>query len=289
MVANWVDVFTADACAGALPDAWPEVLVIDSAEMRVKSGPRRGQGFHVIAAVGKNPAPSGELAEPLRLWRLAASPTKDTAAYETFCCALPGRPRVVITDMDQAARSGIARAFADDNGEIPELRMGEWHLHRSLRGRLPDSLAADASNPVMQRIGLAFREPERWQRFVDAVEQEHAAGTHGPLHLLLRWIDDYGAIVEAQAATRDRGIPNSTSPVEASLQQVVRRLRDRAGVFTNLARMNKLLALITLDLRGQADGREWADRVRDRTYQVGGHAGHQRPHDDRRGHCSLTA
>jgi hypothetical protein len=40
---------------------------------------------------------------------------------------------------------------------------------------------------------------------------------------------------------------------------------DRAGVLTNLARMNKLLALMALDLRGETDSRAWADQLRQRT------------------------
>jgi hypothetical protein len=105
----------------------------------------------------------------------------------------------------------------------------------------------------------------------------------------LDWIDDHGAPIEHQAATRNPGIPNSTSPIEAPLAEIKRRLADRAGVFTNLARMNKLLALIALDLRGQADGRAWADRLRERTYLPGRHAAQQRPHDDPKKVVSLTA
>jgi hypothetical protein len=141
----------------------------------------------------------------------------------------------------------------------------------------------------MQCLGPAFYEPARWQAFVAAAESEHAVGTHGPLGGLLRWIDEFGHIVERQSATRDPALPHSTSPVEATLREVVGRLRDRAGNFTNLARMNKLLALMTLELCGQADGRVWADRLRERTYLLGGHAPEQRPHDDARGVASLTA
>jgi hypothetical protein len=53
--------------------------------------------------------------------------------------------------------------------------------------------------------------------------------------------------------------------------------------------MNKLLALIALDLRGDSDGRAWADRLRERTYLADGHAAEQRPHDDPKGSISLTA
>jgi hypothetical protein len=115
LVANWVDVFTEPLSAGLLPERWPEVLVIDSAELQVKSGPRRGQGFHVIGAVGREPAHRGPL-QPLRVWRLEASPVKDAAAFERFCGALDGRPRVVINDMDNATRLGVANAFADQDG-----------------------------------------------------------------------------------------------------------------------------------------------------------------------------
>ena len=289
LVANWVDVFTEPLSAGLLPGRWPEVLVIDSAELRVKSGPRRGQGFHVIGAVGRDPGTPGRLLEPLRVWRLEASPVKDAAAFERFCRALAGRPRVVISDMDKATRLGVANAFADQAGAPPEMRIGEWHLGRALRRRIPDSMAADPTSPVMRRLGPAFYEPARWQAFIDADEAEHDAGTRGPLTGLLRWIDDHGELVGRQSATRDPSIPNSTSPIEAPLAEIKRRLEDRAGVFTNLARMNKLLALMALDLRGETDGRAWADRLRERTYLAGGHATEQRPHDDPKGVVSLTA
>jgi hypothetical protein len=265
------------------------VLVIDSAEMRVKSGPRRGQSFHVIGAVGRERAPQGRLFEPLRVWRLEASPVKDAAAFERFCGALRGRPRVVITDMDNATRLGLGNAFADHNGRVPDMRIGEWHLGRSLRRRIPDSMAADPASPVMRCLGPAFYAPARWRAFVDAVQHEHTARTHGALTGLLRWIDDHGGLIEHQSATRDPRVPNSTSPVEAPLAEVKRRLADRAGVLTNLARMNKLLALMALDLRGETDGRAWADRLRELTYLARGHAAQQRPHDDPKGIASLTA
>ena len=44
---------------------------------------------------------------------------------------------------------------------------------------------------------------------------------------------------------------------------------------------------MTLDMRGQADGRDWADRLRERLYLAGGRPTNQRPHDDRKGIHSL--
>jgi Pyridoxamine 5'-phosphate oxidase len=79
---------------GAAARAVPEVLVIDSAELRVKNGHRRGEGFHVIGAVGRDPGPPGRLLEPLRVWRLEASPVKDAAAFERFFAAHSTAARV---------------------------------------------------------------------------------------------------------------------------------------------------------------------------------------------------
>ena len=44
---------------------------------------------------------------------------------------------------------------------------------------------------------------------------------------------------------------------------------------------------MTMDLRGRADGRVWAERLRERIYLAGGAATHSRPHDDRKGIYSL--
>ena len=72
--------------------------------------------------------------------------------------------------------------------------------------------------------------------------------------------------MEHQATTRDPRVPNSTSPVEAPLAEVKRRLEDRAGLLTNPAWMDKLLALMALELRGETDSRARADQLRERTY-----------------------
>ncbi|MGH2714023.1 MAG: hypothetical protein ACRDM7_09110 [Thermoleophilaceae bacterium] len=74
------------------------------------------------------------------------------------------------------------------------------------------------------------------------------------------------------------------------LRQVERRIGNRVGSFTNRSRMNKLLDLIALELRGQADDRRWADRLRERLYLAGGRpTSHQRAADDPRGTWSLLA
>ena len=91
----------------------------------------------------------------------------------------------------------------------------------------------------------------------------------------------------AQIATRDPNGLNSTGPVEQVLREIDRRIGGRIGSFTNRARLAKLLNLMTLDLLGKADGRQWADRLRERLYLAGGRPRNQRPHDDPKGLHSL--
>jgi hypothetical protein len=63
----------------------------------------------------------------------------------------------------------VGRAFVDPDGELPEMRIGDWHLGRPLDNSLPDSLAGRHGNPVMQHLNPAFYEPACWQAFVSAV------------------------------------------------------------------------------------------------------------------------
>jgi hypothetical protein len=104
---------------------------------------------------------------------------------------------------------------------------------------------------------------------------------------VVRWFGNYGDLIEAQVATRRPELPNSTGGCEAMLRDVRQRLGDRSASFTNRARMEKLLKLITADLRQKSSGRVWADRIRERIYLAGGTARLQRPHDDPKGTYSL--
>ena len=158
--------------------------------------------------------------------------------------------------------------------------MGEWHLKRALRGSLPDALLADPQNRVTQQLATAFISPRKWLDFAAAVRfKQH--GLVWPPTGALDFIDrNELAQIKAQAATRSQVVPNSTSRVEAVLRELKVRLKDRACVFTNRIRMNRMLTLMAIELNGQANGRSWADLVRRRIYTVGGRPPHQRQTDD---------
>ena len=284
LVANWVDVFSALVCADELPGRWPETLLIDSKNFRIRTGEHTGRGFYVFAAMGSEAAEPGKWAPAPQLWRLEPFARKDQAAWEAFFGALEGAPRVIVSDADNALACAIESVFGD---AAPEHRLCEWHLGRKLREHLPDELLDDRDHPISRALAGAFHTPERWKALLEAIADEHSGGRS--LVLARRWLGRYGDRVEAQVASRDPGGPNSTGPVEQVLREVDRRIGDRVGSFTNRARMAKLLALMTLDLSGKADGREWADRLRERLYLAGGRTNNQRPHDDPKGSYSLIA
>lgn len=285
LVANWVDVFTELVCAGELPERWPAVVVLDSRGFRITTGERAGRGFYVFAAIGVEIDEHGRQ-QPGRLWRLEAFARKDQAAWEAFLCALQGAPRVIVSDADNALACAIEATFA---AAAPEHQLCEWHLGRKLRDHLPDRLLADHAHPVTRALPHAFASPQAWRELTDAIDAEHQAGEHGPLTLTVNWLATYGPRIAAQAATRDPRGPHSTGAVEQILHKLDRRLRDRAGSFTNRARMAKLLALMTLELNHTADARTWADQLRERLYLAGGRPANQRPHDDPKGTHSLIA
>jgi len=284
LVANWIDVFSELVCAGELPGRWPRTLVIDSKNFRIRTGEHAGRGFHVLAAMGSEAAEPGKWAPAPRLWRLEPFAHKDQAAWEAFFGALEGAPRVIVSDADNALACAIESVFGEAG---PEHRLCEWHLGRKLREHLPDEILDDPGHAITRALGGAFHSPQGWSALVEAIAGEHCGGQS--LVLAQRWLKRYGDRVEAQVATRDPGGPNSTGPVEQVLREVDRRIGDRVGSFTNRARMAKLLALMTLDLSGRADGRGWADRLRERLYLAGGRPDNQRPHDDPKGSYSLIA
>src|SRR5205085_3410952 len=218
-----------------------------------------------------------------RVWRLEPFARKDVAAWAAFFGALDGAPKVIVSDADNALALTIRNLFGDE----AEHRQCEWHLGRKLRQHLPDEILDDRVHPISRALLDAFQSLEGWDRLEQAIRTEHTRGEHRPLGLAVKWMETYGQIARAQIPTREPNGLNSTGPVEQVLREIDRRIGDRVGSFTNRPRLAKLLNLMTLDLLGKADGRRWADRLREQLYLAGGRPQNQRPHDDPKGVHSL--
>ena len=265
-------------CAGELPERWPAIQLIDCRGFRVTTGERAGRSFYVFAAIGVDLDGHGE-PQPSRLWCLEPFARKDQAAWEVFFRTLGGVPKVIVSDADHALACAVQGVFGGAP-QGPEHRLCEWHLSRKLRQHLPDEVLQDPTHPITRALPSAFHTPQAWCDLMDAIAAENDSDDDYSLTLTLRWLKTYGARVEAQIDTRGPEGSYSTGAVEAILHELDRRLHHRAGSFTNRTRMKKLLALMTLELTGQADPRAWADRIRERLYLTAGRPTNQRPHDD---------
>jgi len=284
LVANWVDIFTPVVCDGLLPTRWPEVIVVDSRAFVHGSG-ASARRFNVIAAVGVDPTPGGVRRAVPKVVRIEPFPRKDHESWTGFLSSLEGTPRVIVSDADATIAGAIRTVFPRAGDAAPEHRLSEHHIKRALEDKLPPGLLGTA-DPIGQTYDLALVSPQRWAAFVAACEHEIALARY-PMTLVANWLRDFGDQVAAQTATRDPHLPNSTGSVEAVLREVGVRIGERVGSFTNRARMANLLTLIAADIHTKSNGRLWADRIRERIYLAGGHARHQRPHDDRKGDYSL--
>jgi hypothetical protein len=162
--------------------------------------------------------------------------------------------------MDSAIR-GAARAVFQKPGARPtELRLCEFHLKRRLQAIPAPVHGIDPPPEPLVKLELALTSETRWEEFVEAIIEEDAFRM--PLPNTLRWIKRYGAEVASQVATRRDASVHSTAAAENTIRQLRSVFDGRSANFGNRRRVNLLLGLVTLNLRGQADELEWAERIR---------------------------
>jgi hypothetical protein len=189
-------------------------------------------------------------------------------------------------DRSNGTLQAVAARFPRRGHRPPDYHWSDLHVRRALENALAPLHAQPATHPVWQRLERALFSPWDWDRFASAVEHEDRHGT--PMPAALRWIAQRGQRIRTQAANRDRG-PYSTGAVEAiNLKLATELIGERANRLANRRRTIKLLDLLTLDLNGNANERDFAKAIR---VYLEGHQGRpqlpQRPHDDLKGNPSL--
>lgn len=278
IVANWVDAY-APTLMEELPAEWPEIVLVDSINFRIATGIKAGLGYHIFVAVAYEPVPGTFMRRPV-VHHIQASPRKDAAAWREFFHSLGGTPRMIVTDMDASIRQAARQVFPRAGAPAPDFRMCEWHLKRSIETNLA-ILAGQPQHPIWGALKKAFYSDQHWDAFEQEVAKQHAAG--GPrLAAMTRWLNKNAKHVRAQMATRSAAGPHSIGAVESTLQWIARAFDNkRSSVFGNRRRMNLLLGLMTLELRGQANELAWAEQIRSSLLPARGVPQAQRPHDDR--------
>ncbi|MGC9666169.1 hypothetical protein ACNTMW_06370 [Planosporangium sp. 12N6] len=107
-------------------------------------------------------------------------------------------------------------------------------------------------HPLARAVARALRGEQDWDNRVRLAHEWQAQP-------LTRWLDKN---VELRAQT-GHGYARSVGGLEGQLAIVRRMLTDRAHLLTNSVRTQRLLDLITLQLRGLADERAYATRIAD--------------------------
>jgi hypothetical protein len=268
---DWVAQYADMLAHRYLPTRWPHSILVASSDVHLKNGPgtvatpvpywSRGVAlggrhyYSIFAAVGFGPG-----SEQGQVWSLAAFPKRDEFAAREFFTGLAGQPEIVVCDDAWAlasAASGCfpgARVYLASPQLLATLRR---HLRRAdlyNRRRWIFQLLRESGNDLVS-------DADRWQRFLDAFDRyERAAGsaperTRVGIAATRRWIDRHAEAIEL--LTHSEHWPRDTRPAEEVLQTVQRRLGGRQRLMRNLPRLNSLLRLMAIELRGEANLRAW--------------------------------
>lgn len=249
-VAEWVGEFTTVVAARHADSEWPECLVLDSTRfqyMNTWTGRKRDL-FSILAGWGY---PAGH--EKGRMWKVTAGPLGDGPAWAEFLASLPGRPRSVVCDKDEAILDGIRRAWGD---EVP-VHQCEHHLFVNAR----DALRSDVilyGDPVSELLKDALKSPAGWAAFRDAVLADTRARN------TKRWVKAWDETLTVQTERRASLPPHyANGAIEEPLSRIRAAIDHRKFSLRNRARMNLLLELMRLSANRQDNWRVYAEDIRD--------------------------
>jgi hypothetical protein len=272
LVMDWTETYAAALWDIHGPDAWPDVIAIDelvvsgralsaSARARQKWAPgglpigrsASGRGgrrlYAIIGATGYAGRAAGQP------WLFRAVPNATMPEWVEFFRALPGRPSVIVGDAAHAWQQAAAIVWPAP--ATPELVISEYHLREMLDKHLKRHRIVRGS-PLSDLARDAFSDPAHWAALVAGLAPLAATDSK-----VRKWLRRWTARVSAQLARHAfRHTTRSTGGVEQHLRALYLRIQHRRHMFSNRERLDRLLMLMTLDMRGSADEREWARVIR---------------------------
>jgi hypothetical protein len=268
MAGDWVAQYADIIAERYLPAEWPMAIAVDSFDVRVPAlkpdGTPLQKGKYAYSVLGAVGYPDYRRAG--RLWRLSAYDRENEWAFREFFRELEGRRDVdvVVCDGSRAIRNAAAWAF-------PNARIYPcvWHLYNSLEVHLKRALLHSRKRALAKTVrDDMFIYPARHDHFERVFRRYRNADSSKADPRTIKGIDD---IVRWRRRNRDTinlvlrspHWPRDVTHVEEHLDMVRRHLGDRRRQFRNLPRLNALLRLVLLDLRGEADEAEWARILRE--------------------------
>jgi len=281
LAADYVDAY-ADVVLDALaPTEWPRFVAIDSMPLRTR-------GYRKGAKVGNLEA--GEILVAVDHTQRPAVPVlmqvqggKDADCWKSFFASLKGEPEWVLADLDSA----IAKAVHETWPRAILFRSRD-HLMRLMRDRalldgVPSAIRINEpdkrprtrraiwpynqpvqefeAHPLFAAIQTCQRGPEEWAKFLALVE---AHIPHDKVELR-GWLVTNEPLIRVQWELHDerRAGPVGSGGVEGVIREFLgKHVKRRAGRITNVGRFNRTLALMTLNLRGDARHARYAGLLR---------------------------
>lgn len=275
MGGDWVSQYAPIVAEPHLPTRWPSAIAVDQLDVRVKLArgdgsqvPRGQQHYSILAVVGYEPG------QPGRLWRLHAVPNGNAADWKGLFALLDGQPEVIVFDASFAASAAAAEIWPDT-----QRYLCAWHLYNNALKHLKRAKIATNRHEAFRVLDkFTFIDPWAMLSFRLALADARRRKPRDEhLARLERWLD-YNR-QDIWRAVSEPHHPRTIAGVEEILDMVSRRLGDRARNFTNLPRLNCLLALIQLDLLGGASEHAYARLLRENHLAYNGTPPPRRTHD----------
>jgi hypothetical protein len=285
LASNYVDVFAPILLDKWLPTQWPKAIAVDSMPLKTV-GARRHLKTKILQLVGDMPA--GEIliaydqtVIPARPIAITVAGGRSAAQFRAFFGSLGGQPAWVTADQDMAielavsqqwpgtilyhSRAHIRRLFEDalDADGIPRMvRTASPEEAAAARRRAwPANQVKEFSvHPVWAALRGCQRSAKEWDKLKALVEQHVPKRRQNIRAKLLEY--ENKVIEQIVLADANPGMPVGTGAVEGNLAERIKRLQNRAGRWQNQRRLDKVLKLCVLDLRGHASRDAYAALIR---------------------------
>lgn len=260
LVGNWVEVLAPVVTAPYAETEWPETIVCDSTEFW-GAHPVTGNKmllFCVLAVYGYETG-----AKRGRLWALHATHRRNAAAWGEVFGLLPGTPRLVVSDDDQAIQNAVAARWPQTtpqnnwstvNAE-PFWLSCEYHLRANAQKNAETYGHFGDQDLVISRLGAAFTSLPGWLALRRAVSSDEVS--------LDAWCLRVHDQVRAQTIWRSR-LPehHANGAAERALRDVRRVIEGREEALRNKVRTNRMLELVRVRYNRWADVEVYTRQLR---------------------------
>lgn len=231
--------------------------------------------YSVFAAVGYGPGNHRG-----QLWHVAAFAGESEREFREFFRQLGGQPEVVVCDGSWAIRNAAAWAFAK-----AEVYPCAWHVYNGLRQHIRRAGLYNSRRRIFQVLREdMFWHPARWDHFERVFARYRNADLSQADPKVAAGIADIVKWRRRNRQAINRLLPQTHWPrdlkhLEERLDTIQDRLGDRRRAFRNLHRLNCVLKLMTMELRGEASVTAWARVLRENHRDHAGKPPPRRQHD----------